>query len=363
MPDVPFVDVGLEWFVDILNKLIEWFEDQLITGLESLPTGFLSTPLPSGSGTGVVFSPPGSGPWQGIYEATVGGESMLLGFLILFLSVQAHHFIRIFDFGTAYRERRTSRQAWTGAIIIGGWYWLGVLTLYFVEGLTVALVPDVSVLASTLIDILPDALLNPMLTLLMAAVGGLAMVALQALLYVREILLYVYLWGMPIGVGVAFANVPVLSRIARGLCKQFVPLAALPLPIAVLFRGYEVLFAGSSALLPEVGFLQYFVVVALPLLALWAGWRTFTYASPLVARVIGTTAGTVATVGAIAGAGYVAGPYAAATAARFGPWAGAASAAVRRGFRSTDDEPSGPEGRPRYRRPNPTANVRGPRNP
>lgn len=89
---------------------------------------------------------------------------MLLGFLVLFLSVQAYHFIRIFNFGNAYRQRRTTRQAWTGAIIIGGWYWLGVLVLYFVQGLTVALVPGVNTLASSLIDILPQTLLNPILS-------------------------------------------------------------------------------------------------------------------------------------------------------------------------------------------------------
>jgi type IV secretion system protein TrbL len=136
---------------------------------------------------------------------------------------------------------------------------------------------------------------------------------------------------MPIGLALAYANVPVLSEIAQRLCRQFVPLAILPLPAAVLFQGYALLFAdGPTGVVPDTPFLSYLVVVSLPFLALWVTWKTFKYATPLTARIVGGGVRGAATLGAVVGAGYVAGPYAATTAAHFGARAGLTQAATQR---------------------------------
>jgi type IV secretion system protein TrbL len=104
------------------------------------------------------------------------------------------------------------------------------------------------------------------------------------------------------------------------------------------------------------------VVVALPVLALFVTWRTFKYATPLTARVIGGGLRGVATVGTVVGAGYVAGPYAATTAARFGARAGLAQTVVQHALgdresastspRTTHDNvaPAVSGGVPEYRR-------------
>jgi hypothetical protein len=295
---------------------------------------FFGTPLPEGSGNSLVFGAPASSdePWHSIYESVVAGETMIFALLVLFLAVQGRHFVRIFNFSSAYEARRAKRGAWTGAILIVAWYWLAVLILYLVDGLTIALVPDLSDLSAAMNGMLPATVGNPGLTVTMAFVGGVSMVALRAIYFVREILLYVYLLGMPIGFAVAFVNVPVLSRIARRLCKQFLPLAILPLPAAILFRGYALLFTDGLFVDPPTSFLQFFVVISLPIIALYVTWKTFRYASPLTTKVVGTATTAAVTVGAVAGAGSLGGGRAAATAARWGPRVGAAQVAATRAF-------------------------------
>lgn len=336
MPTVPFADFGVKWFQDIVKKIISWFRHELVGGYEALSSGFLGTPLPDGQGTALVFAPPADSdqPWHSIYESVVGGEVMILALIILFLAVQGRHFVNVFDVGDAYETRRATNRAWLGATLVVAWYWLGVLALYFVQGLTIAITPDVSVITGALVDLLPVALGSPILTLMMASMGGLAVVALQAVLFIREVLLYVYLYAMPVGIALAFGNLPVLSDIARRMIRRFVPLAVLPLPVAVLLRGYELLFVGDPFVGIPTAFLKYLVVVSLPLLALVVTWKTFSYASPLTARVLGGGTRAAATLGTLAVAGYAAGPKAAATAARFGPKAGATHAATQQAFGS-----------------------------
>lgn len=332
MPDVPFSDFGVKWFEDIVGKVTEWFTKEIVAGYETLTNELFKTPIPSGSGIDVVFGIPASGdePWHSIYQTVVGGEIMLLALIVLFLCVQGRHFVRIFNIGNAYADRHARRNAWTGAILIVGWYWIGVLVLYFVKGLTIGIIPDVSRVGAALIDLLPAAAGNPMLTLMLAALGGVAMVLLKAIYFIRDILLFVYLYGMPIGIAVAYGNVPVLSRVAKRLCLQFLPLAILPLPAAVLFRGYALLFGGDQMITPTDAFLSYFVVVSLPVLALYVTWKTFRYASPLVSGAIGRASRTAVGLGVVAGLGYGVDTKAAATAARWGPKAGIGHAAVNR---------------------------------
>jgi len=332
MPELPFSEFGLKWFEDIVAQITAWFTDQITAGYLTLTNELFATPLPEGSGLDVVFSAPASDdtPWHDIYESVVGGEVMLLALVLLFLTVQGRHFVRIFDFGSPYRDRRTRRNAWTGGVLIVAWYWVGVLALYFVRGVAIGVIPDLATVAAALLDMLPAAAGNPMLTLILAAAGGLAMALLKAVFFLRDILLYIYLYGMPIGLALAFGNLPILSRIAMRLCQQFVPLALLPLPAAMLFRGYALLFSGDVLVQPADAFLNYFTVVSLPVIALYVTWKTFRYASPLVAGAYERVAKTAVTVGAVAGAGYVAGTGAAVTTARWGPKAGLGQAAVSR---------------------------------
>ena len=352
MPDIPFSDFGIQWFEDIVEKITEWFVQELVTGYESFVLGLFDTPLPEGQGTSIIFSQPSESDelWRGIYDTTVAGETMVFALIILFLCVQGRHFIRIFNFGSAYEARKARRSSWTGAFLIITWYWVAVLYLYFVQALTIGLLPDLERLGMSLVNLLPQAAGTPGLTLVMAIIGGLSMVALQAVFFIREVLIYVFLYGMPFGVAIAYGNIPVLSGIAKRLAVQFIPLVALPLPAAVLFRGYEFLFVGDTQLPVESDFLQYLVVISLPLLALYATWKTFRYASPLVANAISRTGRGALIAGSAATAGYVAGPKAAVLATRWGPKAAVSSAvAGTHRPRQTGNERSQSQ-RPSYRR-------------
>jgi type IV secretion system protein TrbL len=339
MPSIPFADFGLKWFQDIVKKVTEWFAHEITAGYEQLRQGFFGTPLPEGTGTEVVFRQPAASdePWRGIYDAVVGGEVMMLALILLFVAVQGRHFVRIFDFSSAYEERQTRRAAWTGAVLIVAWYWVAVVVLYLVEGFTIALIPDLSRLGAALVDILPASALNPGITLIMAILGAVAMLALKALYFIREVLLYVYLYTMPLGIAVAFGNIPVVSGIARRLCRQFIPLAVLPLPAILLFRGYGLLFVGDQVVTPGSDFLEYLVVISLPLLALYVTWKTFHYAAPLTARALSRGTKAAATIGSVAGIGYVGGGRAALTTARYGRTAGAVQAATDGGRRRSSE--------------------------
>ena len=340
MPEIPFSDFGIKWFEDIVARITDWFAKELIEGLDNAAISIFNTPLPQGSGLDLIFSQPAEsdGIWYSIHEATVAGEATFFALLILFLCVQGHHFIRIFNYGSVYEARKTRRTSWVGAFLIVTWYWLGVLTLYFMEGLTIGLMPSLGEVGNSLIGILPQAAGTPGITLLMAVIGGLSMVALKALFFIREILLYIYLYGMPFGIAIAYGNIPVLSNIARRLIAQFIPLAALPLPAAMLFRGYELLFVGDTQLTLGGDFTQYLAVISLPVLTLYVTWKTFKYAAPLASRAIsGAGRGTVLA-GTVATAGYLAGPTAAAAGARWGPKAAAGSALATRQYRSSETE-------------------------
>jgi len=97
-----------------------------------------------------------------------------------------------------------------------------------------------------MLQFLGAAITNPGLGLLFAVIGGISMWALEALFYIRMILLYVYLYGLPIAFALAYGNIPVVSDIAMGFCKRFVLLAVLPLPAAMVLKGYDLIYAGGA---------------------------------------------------------------------------------------------------------------------
>ncbi|ELZ86945.1 hypothetical protein C438_02397 [Haloferax denitrificans ATCC 35960] len=273
---------------------------------------------------------------------------MLISLLLLVMCVQGRHALRIFNIGSAYEARRTKKTAWVGALLIVSWYWVSILSLYLVDGFTIALMPSLSSLGDTMFELLEVSLTNPVLAFLFGVAGGLSMWSLEAFYYIREVLIYVYVYGMPIAFALGYGNLPVISDIAVGFSKRFVPLAVLPLPAAVVFKGYDLLFS-QNALAPSSPFLRYLVATSLPLIALYLTWKTFTYATPLTAKVIGGATRGAALVGGVAAGAYVGGAGVATTAARWGPKAAAGQALAQRAAAqrdSTDDS----DGLPSYRR-------------
>jgi type IV secretion system protein TrbL len=344
---VDLIDVVLEGFKEVVDWIVGLFMDGLRSGYETLTEEMFGTPTPETDGA-FVFGEPGNAPWPSIQDALVGGEIMLISLLLLVMCVQGRHTIRIFNIGSAYEARRTKKTAWVGAFLIISWYWISILGLYIVDGFTIALMPSLGSLGDAMLNLLEVSITNPGLSLVFALIGGLSMWALEALYYIREVLLYVYVYGMPIAFALAYGNIPVLSDIAMGFSKKFVPLAVLPLPAAVVFKGYDLLYS-QNAIAPSSPFLRYLVAASFPLIALYLTWKTFNYATPLTAKVLGGATKGAALIGGVAAGAYVAGTGVATTAARWGPKAAAGHAvaqkAAARGTNSDEDS-----GTPSYRR-------------
>ncbi|EMA56991.1 hypothetical protein C468_17009 [Halorubrum kocurii JCM 14978] len=143
---------------------------------------------------------------------------------------------------------------------------------------------------------------------------------LQALLYLRELLLYVFVYVMPIAIAVAYGGLPVISGIAARVAVKFIPLAVMPLPVVLLFRGYDLLIGSNVGMMsPENAFFGYLIAVSLPVFSVWIIWKLFAYTTPRLVRSVSRVTGLTVTAGAVAGAAAVAGPWAGATAARWGP--------------------------------------------
>jgi len=325
---VDLVDVVLEGFKGVVDWSIELFMDGLRSGYQTLTENMFGTPTPQ-TDSGFVFGEATTAPWSAIQDALVGGEIMVISLLLLVVSVQARHTVRIFNIGNSYQAQKTQRTAWVGAFLIITWYWIGVLSLYLIDGFTIALIPDFSSIAAAMLRFLGVSITNPGLGLLFALIGGISMWALEALFFIRQILLYVYVYGMPIAIAFAYGNVPVVSEIAMGFSKRFVPLAVLPLPAAIVFKSYDLLY-GSGTLDPSTVFLKYLVAVSLPVIALYVTWKTFKYATPLTAKVIGGTTKSAALLGGVAAGAYVGGAGVATTAAQWGPRAAAGQAVAQR---------------------------------
>ncbi|WP_188873129.1 hypothetical protein, partial [Halarchaeum rubridurum] len=309
---VSLIDVVLQGFKDAVNWFISLFMQGLTNGYQQLSIHMFGSPTPQTGGP-FVFGQPTNAPWQSIHHTLTGGEIMIISLLLLVICVQGRHLIRIFNIGSTYESRRTRKTAWVGAFLIITWYWLSVLTLYLVNGFTIALLPSLQSLGQAMLNLIGFTLRNTGLSLVFALLGGLSMWALEALYYIREILLYVYIYGMPIAFALAYGNIPVLSDVAMGFSKRFVPLAILPLPAAVVFKGYDLLYS-QHALSPGSPFLKYLVAVSLPVVALLVTWKTFQYATPLTAKVIGTATRGAALVGGVAAGAYVGGTSVATTA-------------------------------------------------
>ncbi|MFC6723486.1 hypothetical protein ACFQE1_03595 [Halobium palmae] len=344
---VDLIDVVLEGFKDVVDWIIGLFMDGLTTGYNNLTEEMFGTPTPQTNGA-FVFGEPTNAPWSTIQDTLVGGEIMLIALLLLVMSVQGRHTIRIFNVGSAYEARRTKKTAWVGAFLIIVWYWVGVLSLYIVDGFSIALMPGMASIRNVMLGFLSVTLTNPGLSLLFALIGGTSMWALEALFYIREVLLYVYLYGMPIAIALGYGNIPIVSDIAMGFCKRFVPLAVLPLPASIVFKGYDLIYGGGT-LTPQTAFLKFLVAASLPLVALYITWKTFKYATPLTAKVVGGATKGAALIGGVAAGAYVGSAGVATTAARWGPKAAAGHAVAQKAAargQSSDEENSTPS----YRR-------------
>lgn len=316
------VEIIVAGLIEFFGQIGNDFTKSLQKAYESIGASLFSTPTPETDGVFVVGEPTNS-PWDAIHGSLVGGEIMLVALALLVIAVQGRHTLRIFDIGSEYQDRKTRKTAWAGAVLIIAWYWIAALLLYLVEGFTLALLPSLSSIGGLLAGFALATMSNPALGGLAVVAGGFVMWVFEGLLLLRNTFLYLYLYGMPIGIALAFANIPVISDIATGFAKKFVPLAVFPLPAVLMFKGLSFLHTEGVIGPGMSATVQLFLAVAVPLGALWLTWKTFKYASPLTATIIGKGTKGALWLGTVAGAAYAGGPLVGGIAARWGSKAAA----------------------------------------
>ncbi|WP_416838785.1 hypothetical protein [Haloferax sp. DFSO52] len=319
-------DLGSEWFSDILAVVTGWFQQGIETGYTQLTAATFGTPTPT-TDSALGVGTPVNEPWVSLHQTLVGGETTFLALLVLVIAVQARTTIRVFNVGSPLTARATKRSAWIGAAFIVLWYWIAATSLTLVNGLTIALLPPVDTVGTLIDDLLVVTIANPILAFGLGFIGALGMWVLHALFIIRDLLIYGYVYAMPFGLAVAYANIPIASGLASSLCRRFIPLLVFPLPVALLFGAYELVLTSALdvGLLPTAAFARYLVAVSLPVLSVFIVWRLFTDVAPKTTRVVRRGAGVAATVGTVVGAGAVGGPAGATTVAKVG----ARSAAIR----------------------------------
>lgn len=319
---------GLEWFIDFVIWLIAWFQAGLKSSLRTFGEGPLvgssrdgtifDTPLPGGKGFGgknqlvdLVLGNPG-GDWGTIHDAvTPGPEATILvaGIVVLFVSVQVQHVTRIFNYSNVYREKRTKRSAYAAILFILLWYYIGVFMLFFVDGLTTGLAPkfgfisdpaavsgsqtilewvDLNVVASAgpdSGDIVrdpgaasgKDLYRYPVFALPAYLIAALSAWAVQAVFTLRWVLIYIYMYMMPLGIALWFGNIPYVSSVAERFSKHFFTWALLPLPVALAIRGYKLIYEFTLSF-GDTG--KFMLGIIFPVLLLVVTVKTFQYAQP-----------------------------------------------------------------------------------
>lgn len=339
-PDDDLRSYGLEWFIDFVFWMILWFQKGLKYALRTISKGpdhsgsgsIFDTPLPGGSGFGgstdlfalVIRKPGQNSNWFDIYNAvTPGSGAMMLGvaLVLLVVLVQVQHIARIFNYSNVYREKRTKRSAWAAGVFIVLWYWIGVFMLFFVDGLVTGLAPQMnfvwdggdSIISWIHVNVDASAGSNngdmvrdpgkadantplkhqPLFALPAYAIGAISGWALEAIYTLRWILIYIYMYTMPLGLAIWFGNVPYVSAIAERFAKHFFTWALLPLPVAIVIRGYKLIYKfnigfGSTG--------EFMLGVMFPVLLLVVTLKTFKYATParkVVTSTVKQTAGDV----------------------------------------------------------------------
>ena len=105
---VELIDVVLEGFKDVVDWVIGLFMEGLETGYNTLTQAVFGTPVPETNGA-FVFGTPTNSPWLTIREALVGGEIMVISLLLLVMSVQGRHTIRILILEVLTRPEKQKR--------------------------------------------------------------------------------------------------------------------------------------------------------------------------------------------------------------------------------------------------------------
>lgn len=303
-------DLGLHWFRDIARFLRGDFLEALVEAYREIGVSAIRTPTP-GSGATLTLGRPDGGLWAAIYDsssAAGGGWVFVLALLVLVAAVATRHIALVLDVGGAYTAQVTRRKLWTGLVVVVCWYWIGAVTLWFAHALTLTFMPDPAAFSETMIefvafDSLDDVVvLNPILTFNLAGLGVVGFLALKALFLFRNLFLVVYILVGPVIAALAFSGIPVVEAYSRSALTQFVPLAFLSVPAAVVFRAANLLADNVDSFLVDNTLAKLLVFTLLPVVVVLVSVLSFRKASQGGATVANASLKSGGRAGLVAGA-------------------------------------------------------------
>jgi hypothetical protein len=269
-------DVIVESLENFLSSLFEPVLRFLQNQGETVLDLIVSTPRPD-----AVFTQPTNGPWPAIYDYywdTIVPLALLLWAVSIGLMILLESTSHLFS---SYHRSKLKKRAFSGLVGILSWWWIGALSLRFIDELASLLLPNLADLS--LFDVGSFGAMG-VLGLVVSATIDLALFLLIALLYyVRQVMLYLFVLLMPILIAFWVPGVgplTLLSRFVQRLAGFYVPFLFMTIPVALLFKVSELL--GTSASLSLGGIGQWlvaittpFVAVAVPFVLFWQAGALF----------------------------------------------------------------------------------------
>lgn len=130
---------------------------------------------------------------------------------------------------------------------------------------------------------------------------ALGLVVFRLLFLAQDIMLQIYLYGMPLGFGLMYSGIPIVDEIAKKIMRRFVSLVLMPIPTVIIAKVYAILFVGSAG-----GAIAGSTLMILPTIFVWisiiVSWKLFTKAAPIASKAITAGVG-LAAAGATIGVG------------------------------------------------------------
>lgn len=142
---------------------------------------------------------------------------------------------------------------------------------------------------------------NPPAILMIAAFIVLRLI-FEMILWVHDKLLFMFLYGMPLGFAIKYVGIPVLSSYVDKILRRVVPILLMPIATAIIIKGFSYFMlqdaggfiAGSLGLVGPVAML---------LLLDIALYKILTSSVPMIGRVAQKTVGVAAAAGTAAAGG------------------------------------------------------------
>ena len=249
---------GLSSLLETLFSPIRGLIQSQANGLLDLLVG---TPHPD-----MIFARPNTSPWLALYQyywdAIIPLTLLLFGLslIVIVLLESMSHLL------SGYHRAHLKRRAFVGLMGILSWWWIAGFSLQLADELTRFLMPSLdSISLFQTLSFAGIGLLGVVATL---SVDLLLFVLIALIYFVRQLVLYAFVLGMPLLIVAWIPGVGPFgfsAHFAQRLAGFYVPFLLMTVPVALLFRLGELL--GESATLSLGGIGLWLTALVIPFVA------------------------------------------------------------------------------------------------